>query len=70
MDNQSQLQAREFYIPMELTYETIKDFGIDRNKVEWKKICNRSCRVIMVKVTEEQYNTYMIQHQNDFSVIK
>lgn len=59
MDNQSQLLAREFYIPMELTEETIKDFGIDRNKVEWKKICNRSCRVIMVKVTEEQYNTYM-----------
>lgn len=59
MDNQRQLESKEFYIPMEVTEETIKDFAIDRSKVMWSKMSNRSCRVIMVKATEEQYRAYM-----------
>ncbi len=57
MTTNENLQTR--YIPMEVTSETIKDFGIDASKVKWARIGNKPIRVIKVAATEEQYEAYM-----------
>lgn len=44
---------------MEVTNETIMDFGINPSDVVWSKIGNRNVRVIMIPVTKEQYYEYM-----------
>ena len=44
---------------MEVTDETIRDFGIRPKDVIWKKIGNHKCRVIMVDVSETVYKDYM-----------
>lgn len=64
MQNKENLQTssnenKQYYIPMELTPETIKDFGINPADVVWAKISNRRKRVIMIPATEEQYKEYM-----------
>ncbi len=62
MDKFENLQTnseKQYYIPMEVTAETIKDFGINPADVVWTKIGNRKARVIMIPVTEEQYYEYM-----------
>lgn len=51
--------SRQYYIPMEVTAETIKDFGINPSDVVWTKIGNKHKKVIMVLVTKEQYYEYM-----------
>lgn len=57
MDN---LQTnRKFFIPMEVTPETIKAFDIDVEEVQWSKIGNKKVKAIMVPATEEQYYEYM-----------
>lgn len=50
---------KQYYILMEVTAETIKDFGINPSDVVWKKIGNKPKRVVMIPVTEEQYYEYM-----------
>jgi RNA polymerase sigma factor (sigma-70 family) len=52
-------ENKQYYIPMEVTAETIKDFGINPADVVWAKIGNRKKRVIMIAATEEQYKAYM-----------
>lgn len=52
-------ENKQHYIPMEVTPETIKDFGINPADVVWTKIGNRKKRVIMIAATEEQYKEYM-----------
>ena len=52
-------ENKQHYIPMEVTPETIKDFGIDPADVVWAKIGNRKKRVVMIAATEEQYYEYM-----------
>lgn len=52
-------ENKQYYIPMEVTKETIEDFGIDPADVVWTKIGNRKKRVIMIAATEEQYKEYM-----------
>lgn len=52
-------ENKQHYIPMEVTPETIKDFGINPADVVWAKIGNRKKRVIMIPATEEQYKEYM-----------
>ena len=52
-------ENKQYYIPMEVTPETIKDFGINPADVVWTKIGSRRKRVIMVPATEEQYKEYM-----------
>ena len=47
-------QSKEYAIPMEVTNETIRDYGIDPFKVVWTKIGNRKVRAYMVPCTEEQ----------------
>ena len=62
MDKFENLQTsneKQHYIPMEVTAETIKDFGINPADVVWTRIGNRKARVIMIPVTEEQYYEYM-----------
>ena len=44
---------------MEVTNETIRDFGIDPSQVVWTKIGNKKVRAFMVPCTEEQYYEYM-----------
>ncbi|OFV69615.1 RNA polymerase sigma factor [Acetobacterium wieringae] len=51
--------SKQYYIPMEVTSETIKDFGLNSADVVWTKIGNKLKRVIMVSVTKEQYYEYM-----------
>ena len=52
-------QSRNYEIPMEVTDETIRDFGLDPKKVIWTKIGNKRVRAYMVPCTEEQYYEYM-----------
>lgn len=56
---QTSNEGKQHYIPMEVTPETIKDFGINPTDVVWTRIGNRKARVIMIPVTEEQYYEYM-----------
>ena len=57
MDN---LQTnKRYFIPMEVTPETIKAFNIDAEEVQWTKIGNKKVKAIMVPATEEQYYAYM-----------
>lgn len=50
---------KQYFIPMEVTDETIVDFNINPEEVVWTKIGNNRVRVIMVPATEEQYREYM-----------
>ena len=62
MKNNENLQTSSTqtrYIPMEVTNETIEDFGIDKSKVEWSKIGNKRVKVIKVPATEAEYSAYM-----------
>ena len=62
MDKFENLQTnneKQYYIPMEVTAETIKDYGINPADVVWAKIGNRKKRVVMIAATEEQYYEYM-----------
>lgn len=57
MDN---LQTnKKYFIPMEVTSETIKAFDIKAEEVQWSKIGNKKVKAIMVLATEEQYYEYM-----------
>lgn len=56
---QTSSESKQHYIPMEVTPETIKDFGINPADVVWTRIGNKPKRVIMIPVTEEQYYEYM-----------
>jgi len=61
MSRSENLQKTEksYYVPMEVTDETIKGFCIDPSTVKWTKIGNRTVRVILVKSDKETYDTYM-----------
>lgn len=62
MDKFENLQTnneKQHYIPMAVTAETIKDFGINPADVVWTRIGNKPKKVVMIPVTEEQYKSYM-----------
>lgn len=59
MDNQSQKQDKKYQIPMVVTDEIIRDFGIKPEDITWQRIGNRKCRVVLVDATEEAYRAYM-----------
>lgn len=62
MDKFENLQTnneKHHCIPMEVTPETIKDFGINPADVVWLRIGNKQKKVIMVPVSEDQYYEYM-----------
>lgn len=50
---------KQYFIPMEVTSETIRDFDIDPQDVEWRWIGNRRERVVKIPVPEEVYREYM-----------
>ena len=50
---------KQYFIPMEVTSETIRDFDIDHQDVEWRWIGNRRERVVKIPVTDEVYREYM-----------
>lgn len=52
-------QSKEYFIPMEVTKETIRDFGIDPQEVVYTKIGNKNVKVIMVPASKAQYAAYM-----------
>ena len=56
---QTSSESKQYYIPMEVTAETIKDFCINPADVTWTRIGNKPKKVIMIPVTEEQYKAYM-----------
>lgn len=56
---QTSSESKQHYIPMEVTAETIKDFGINPADVVWTRIGNKPKKVVMIPVTEEQYYEYM-----------
>lgn len=56
---QTSSERKQHYIPMEVTAETIKDFGINPVNVVWTRIGNKPKKVIMIPVTGEQYYEYM-----------
>lgn len=57
MDN---LQTnKKYFIPMEVTPETIKAFNINAEDVQWSRVGNKKIKAIMVPATEEQYYEYM-----------
>lgn len=59
MENLQTNNEKQYYIPMEVTAETIKDFGINPADVVWTRIGNKPKRVVMIPATEEQYYEYM-----------
>ena len=50
---------KEYFIPMAVTSETIRDFNIDPKDVEWRWIGNRREEVVKIPVTEKVYQEYM-----------
>ncbi|MBS6373825.1 MAG: hypothetical protein KH431_04345 [Erysipelotrichaceae bacterium] len=52
-------ENKQYYIPMEVTAETIKDFCINPADVVRARIGSRKVRVIMIQATKEQYYDYM-----------
>ena len=57
--NLSNAESKKFQIPMAVTDEVIRDFGIEPEDVTWRRIGNRKCRVVMVDATEAEYKAYM-----------
>ena len=49
----------KYFIPMEVTTDTIRDFGINRTDIVAAKIGNKIIRAIMVPCTKEQYHAFM-----------
>lgn len=59
LDKEKTNSDKQYFIPMEVTQETIDAFGINREDVVWQKMGNKSVRVIMIPAMEEQYYEYM-----------
>ena len=53
------LDNQKYFIPMEVTKDTIKDFNLDSSQVVPAKIGNKIVSAIMVPATKEQYEAYM-----------
>lgn len=56
---QTSSESKQYYIPIEVTSETIEDFGINPTDVVWTIIGDKPKKVIMVPVSEEEYLAYM-----------
>lgn len=52
--NQSNAESKKFQIPMMVTDEVIRDFGIKPEDATWRRIGNRKCRVVLVEASEEE----------------
>lgn len=59
MDKKQTSNEKRFYIPLELTPETIITEQYKTCEVRWSKIGCRMVRTILIPATEEQYRAYM-----------
>lgn len=62
MKNLDKTQAKnetQRYIPMIVTPETIRDYGIKPEDTKWMKFGEKRKRVLMIPATEEQYHAFM-----------
>ncbi|MFR7764573.1 MAG: hypothetical protein ACLU05_04050 [Anaerococcus obesiensis] len=59
LDKEKKNSDKQYFIPMEVTKETIDAFDINREDVVWQKIGNKPVRVVMIPATKEQYYEYM-----------
>lgn len=50
---------KKYYIPLEITPETIITEEHKNSEICWTKICRRRVRAIMIPATKEQYLAYM-----------
>lgn len=56
---QTKDENKQIYIPMEVSEETITDFGISPEDGKCSKIGNRKMRAAMISAAKEQYYAYM-----------
>lgn len=59
LNKNKEVEDKQYFIPMEVSQETIKAFNINISDVVWQKIGNKLVRVIMIPATKEQYYEYM-----------
>ena len=57
--NNSRKPADTYVIPMPVTDETIRDYGIDPGMIRWALVGSKKCRVAMIPATKEQYDAFM-----------
>ena len=50
---------QKYFIPMEVTKETIKDFNLDSSQMVPAKIGNKMVSAIMIPAAKEQYEAFM-----------
>ena len=59
MDKKQTSNEKRFYIPLELTPETVITEEYKDCEVRWSKIGNRRVRTILIPATKEQYYEFM-----------
>ena len=59
MARKSKSQSKHCQIPMEVSNETIRDYGIVPSAVKWALVGNKKCRVVMVPVPKDVHDAYM-----------
>lgn len=57
--NDLRKSKQTYEVPLEVTPEAARDFGIDPSKVRWKLIGNKKFRVVPILATKEVYDEYM-----------
>ncbi len=56
---QSKSKDNHFQIPLVMTDEAIRDFGINPEDVTWRRIGSRRFKTVLVDATEAEYKAYM-----------
>lgn len=59
MAKKSQSHANQYFIPMEVSEETIRDYGFSKDDVKWTLLGNKKCRVVLVPATKAQFDAFM-----------
>lgn len=59
MANLQTNKQKQYYIPLEITPETIITEEYKDSEIQWSKIGNRRVRTILIPATEAQYREYM-----------
>lgn len=59
MENQKANKGKKYYIPLEITPETIITKEYTNSEIHWSRIGNRMVRTILIPATEAQYREYM-----------
>lgn len=59
MENQKANKGKKYYIPLEITPETIITEEYKDSEIHWSRIGNRRVRTILIPATEAQYREYM-----------